>query len=152
MSAKSPSSATARSCAARRSFGTRSALVTTATADRSRTAAAPELSTVDDSDTTAAASTVDDPAATAFATASCSAVSASDGSATVAAAYVRPSPSRTAAPSTAPIRARADRARVTSLVSSVDSSGIGGLPLLDRGLLRRLAPVYQNGVDAVAPA
>ena len=41
-----------------------------------------------------------------------------DGSSTVAAAYVRPSRSRTAAPSGAPVRARVARARVTSFASS----------------------------------
>src|SRR6266508_3226754 len=101
-----------------------------ASTDRSRTAARPNESTVDASVTTAAASSLLAPAAAALATASCSADSPSEGRFTLAAAYVRPSPSRTAAPSMAPVRARAERARTTSFSSSVDSSGIGRLPLL----------------------
>src|SRR3954469_8416028 len=116
-----------------------------ASAARSRTAACPGPSSVDASVTTAAASSRLAPAAAADATASCSAVIDRRGSATVAAAYVRPSWSRTAAPSTAPTRARALRARVTSFWSSplrspaatgtadpvmVDGSGIGVLSFL----------------------
>src|SRR5690606_802966 len=102
-----------------------------------------------------------------WATASCSAVRCSDGSATLAAAYVRPSPSRTAAPSTAPIRARAARANVTSLVSSLSSSTplptpaapsrlraagsrIRCLPLLSPCRLRLILHwAYQHRIDPV---
>src|SRR4051812_4429231 len=101
-----------------------------------------------------AASNVDAPEAAALATASCSAVRPSEGRVTVAAAYVRPSPSRTAAPSIAPTRARAARASVTSLASSgFISSGIGGLPLVSwAGQLPRADARDQHRVDPVAPA
>src|SRR3954464_5992686 len=89
---------------------------------RSPTAALLSGSTTSASVTTAAASSCCTPLETAAATAACSAVRVSDGKATVAAAYVRPKSSRTAAPSAAPVLARADLARVTSLASSGSSS------------------------------
>src|SRR5690606_23835576 len=134
---------------------------------RSRTAAYPALSNVDASVTTTAASSLLAPADTASATASCSAVSDSDGSATLAPTYVRPSPSRTAAPSIAPTRARAERARTTSLASSGSRATSAGTPsrLLDavesdigqQPLLVRFGDLgagaaHQHGVAAVAPA
>ena len=67
---------------------------------------------------TTAASRPCAPDETAIATATPSAETCSDGRSTVAAAYVRPSTSRTAAPSAARVRARVLRARVTSLASS----------------------------------
>src|SRR5690606_32331375 len=134
-------------------------------APRSRTAACPASSSTDASVTTAAASSLDAPAATAEATESCSAVTVNEGRLTLAPAYVRPSESRTAAPSTAPIRARAARASVTSFASSSSSctvsasaSGIRSLPLLVARSTRRLpdplVPVtaYQDRLDPVAPA
>ena len=72
--------------------------------------------------TTAAASRPFTPDDSAIATASCSAVRSTVSSATVQAAYVRPSESRTAAPSAARVRARAARASVTSLASSAERS------------------------------
>src|SRR6185437_9635392 len=72
------------------------------------------------------------------------------------------SPSRTAAPSSAPIRARAARASVTSLASSGDTSmgtsvasGIRVLPLLFGGSVVGLVlvgPPDQDGVDPVPAA
>src|SRR5262245_55375485 len=131
----------------------------------SRTAEAPDASSAGASVTTAAASMMPVPPLTADATAYCSAVSASDGRPTVAPAYVRPSPSRTAAPSSAPVRARAARASVTNFASSADSSagaagrsalasGIGRLPLLLRHRLGvgGLNRSHEDRVDAVATA
>src|SRR4051795_10193491 len=60
------------------------------------------------------------PEATAIATHTSSALSRSDGRSTAAAAYVRPSRSRTAAPSTARVRAIVARASVTSFWSSAE--------------------------------
>ncbi len=65
------------------------------------------------------------PDETAIATQTWIADNDSDGSATDAAAYVRPSRSRTAAPSTAPVRTRVARARVTSLRSSARPGASG---------------------------
>src|SRR5690348_9276369 len=125
-----------------------------ASAARSRTAATPAGSTVDASVTTAAASSTVAPAVAAAATAYCRAVSDSDGRFTLAPAYVRPSPSRTAAPSEAPVRARAARASVTSFWSSAVNSGIGGLSLLVVGGLGvgGFDPPHENGIDPVPPA
>ena len=67
---------------------------------------------------TTTASTPREPEATAIATATPMADTRRDGRSTVAAAYVRPSASRSAAPSAAPVRARVARASVTSLRSS----------------------------------
>src|SRR5918992_532504 len=125
---------------------------------RSRTAASESASTESDPVTTAAASSPGAPLDTAAATAACSAVSVSDGSATVAAAYVRPSVSRTAAPSAAPVRARADRASVTIFASSGSPwSGIAFLPLVGvfRRVLVRSRPLDgldQHRVDPHPPA
>src|SRR5687768_11393747 len=68
--------------------------------------------------TTAPASSPVAPDEIAMATARSSALSSSDGRATDVATYVRPSRSRTAAPPAAWMRARDDRARVTSFSSS----------------------------------
>jgi hypothetical protein len=68
--------------------------------------------------TTAAASSPFAPEEAAIATARARADSRNDGSSTAAAVYVRPSRSRTAAPSGAAVRARVERARITSLRSS----------------------------------
>src|SRR5438132_5625027 len=57
-----------------------------------------------------------------MATAVCSALSFSEARPTVPATYVRPVSSRTAAPSGTPLRARAERARVTILRSSGSSA------------------------------
>src|SRR5262249_27258150 len=111
---------------------------------------------------TAAASSFAAPADTALATASCNAVSDSDGRPTLPVAYVRPLPSRTAAPSTAPMRPLAALASVTSLASSAASgpfgcpvsSGTGGLPLLvsvrDHRSLVVGDPAHQYRIDPVS--
>ncbi len=91
---------------------------TTAPGPASRTTARSAGSAASASLTSAAASRLDAPLDTAMATARRSADSFSEGSATAAAAYVRPVSSRTAAPSAAATRARADRARVMILRSS----------------------------------
>ena len=104
------------------------------------------------------------------ATATCSAVSVSDGSATVAAAYVRPSSSRTAAPSTAPIRAAGrpgqgdqlgvlgvQQRRASAGTGRAQASATGSAVLLGAWLgagpsSSAVGPADQHGVDPVAPA
>src|SRR5680860_283887 len=84
---------------------------------RSRTAARSSTRAAVASPRTATASRPRAPLDTAIATATCTADRLNESRATVAAAYVRPSVSRTHAPSMAPVRARVDRARVSSFVS-----------------------------------
>src|SRR5690242_4964573 len=66
---------------------------------------------------------------------------------TAAAAYVRPSRSRIAAASAAPVRANVARARTTSLASSGDSSPVASVI---RGLLGGGYGADQHRLDAVA--
>src|SRR5690349_13916272 len=72
----------------------------------------------------------------------------SEGRSTVAPAYVRPSRSRTAAPSAAPVRARVARASVTSLASSGLSGSVIFLLLGSSGR----HPGDPDRTDPVAPA
>src|SRR5674476_29439 len=90
----------------------------TAPPARSRTAARSASLTVSASVAMAAASRPRAPDETAWATARASAEICNDGRLTVAAVYVRPSKSRTAAPSAARVRARDAFDNVISLASS----------------------------------
>src|SRR6478735_4501265 len=121
---------------------------TTSTPAKSRTAARSLSATVSAPVSTTTASRPCEPEATAMATQTPTAETCSDGRSTVAAAYVLPSESRTAAPSAALVRARVARARVTSFLSSADSSLIAVVFLVLLGGDAR----DEHGADAVAAA
>src|SRR6478735_11805482 len=120
---------------------------TTSTPAKSRTAARSLSATVSAPVSTTTASRPCEPEATAMATQTPTAETCSEGRSTVAAAYVLPSESRTAAPSAAPVRARVARARVTSFLSSADSSLIAVVFLVLGG-----DACDEHGADAVAAA
>src|SRR5215207_8763962 len=116
--------------------------------DTSRTAVPSTIGSGSISPTSAAASIPVAPDEIAMATARSSASTRSEGSATVDAAYVRPSWSRTAAPCSAPVRARDARARVTSLASSAGSSMLRTYRLATRD---RTQATHEHLADPVAP-